>query len=65
MGGWFSKPKVQPAPVVEEIKDTGAEDLKKRKRLYATEGEERGDEVLSVAGSNRGAISANRNKMFS
>jgi hypothetical protein len=65
MGGWFSKPKTNPAPVVKELEDTGAEDLKKRKRLYATEGEERGDEVLSVAGSNKGAISANRNKIFS
>lgn len=65
MGGWFSKPKTSPAPVVQEIEDTGAEDLKKRKRLYATEGEERGDEVLSVAGSTKGAVSSGRKKMFS
>jgi hypothetical protein len=65
MGGWFSKPKTNSAPVVKELEDTGAEDLKKRKRLYATEGEERGDEVLSVASSNKGAVASNRNKIFS
>lgn len=65
MGGWFSKPKTNSAPVVKELEDTGAEDLKKRKRLYATEGEERGDEVLSVANSTKGAVASNRNKIFS
>jgi hypothetical protein len=65
MGGWFSKPKTSPAPVVKEIEDTGAEDLKKRKKLYATQGEESGEEVLSVASSTKGAASSGRNKMFS
>ena len=65
MGGWFSKPKADPAPVVQEIKDTGAEDLKKRKKLYATQGEESGEEVLSVAGKTKGTAAYNRNKMFS
>lgn len=65
MGGWFSKPKTQSAPVVKEIEDTGAEDLKKRKKLYATQGEESGEEVLSVAGAKKGAVSSGRNKIFS
>lgn len=65
MGGWFSKPKTSPAPVVQEIEDTGADDLKKRKKLYATQGEESGEEVLSVANSTKGSASSGRKKMFS
>lgn len=65
MGGWFSKPKTNPAPVVQEIEDTGADDLKKRKKLYATEGEERGEEVFSVANTKKGSAASNRNKIFS
>lgn len=59
MGSLFSKPKAQSAPVVEEIKDTSEEDLKRRRALYETEEGILGEEVDKVGVNKRKGLFGN------